>query len=289
MVNLKQYIFSTTVLSVSLLLQPSLAQHWPNPDSLLLFLPFDAENGLRDIANGINPYFTDQPQLETSKPGPFGIANSSYTPSCTNCYISHYRTLPKIDSFTLSTYFYVSERQQKGALFWIYGSDYIYKISLIYNGKALEVHLFGNGWFHSTESFTISNFFNDWTFICLTYDDSTKTVTLYNQLGNPIYIKNNFPIPSNKDTFLYVGYANDETTQRAMVTGDAVACTMIYSEILSPYEIAELPKVCYRKGKEPASPEPWPEPQQLIGLWPLSQQYELGLVNGQNTFQPVSV
>ena len=123
------------------------------------------------------------------------------------------------------------------------------KFSILYNGNSLEIHRFGSGGTLSIASFTVSNFFNNgWTWICFTYD-SSKTVTLYNQLGVPIYTEKNFPILDLNTTQITLGYGRDNKTYHLMTNGDAMACTMIYNQVLTRDEIAQLPNVCYFERK----------------------------------------
>ena len=263
------------------------AEYWPKPGSLLLFTPLDAENELRDIAKNKDASDAYKDKLEISKPGPFGIEQSSYTVSSQGWIAGYYNQL-SFPSFTISTYFYVSGNQQKGGIFSFEGFLGSIKLSALYNGNSLEIHRFEiNGEF-LVESFTVRNFFsNDWTFLCLTYDDFTKTVTLYNQMGNPIFTQKNFPISNNLNAHFYLGDGYDDSDYYVMTPGDAMACTMIYMDILKSDEIAQLPRVCYFKGKgSPPALEPWPAPQNLIGLWPLSSQYKLNNING-DAFQSV--
>ena len=249
------------------------AQNWPKHESLLLFLPFDSKNGLNDVAKGLKPSSSYSAQLETSKSGPFGIANSSYTVSQDNSKIARYNPLPSFPSFTFSTYFFVGGEGETGGIVNAYGSN-PNRFSLLYKGDALEVHRFASGQSYSVESFTIRNFFQSWTFICLTYDHTTKTVTLLNQFGVPVYQRSNFPILDKDDLVLYVGEGRNEKSDVSIHTGDAIACTMIYNSVLKQEEIAQLSEVCFRKGAYPPPATPWPEPDALVGYWPLSSQYK---------------
>ena len=277
--------------AISLCCNLSKAQFWPRPESLIFFTPLDNENGLTNIATNTESDDIYNPLLETTKPGPFGIANSSYTVETGpfEYYIASYYPQPSFPSFTFSTYFYVSGNQQKGGIFYIYGYDNPNRVAVIYNGNALEIYRFGPTGSISIGSFTVGNFFNNgWTWICFTYDDSSKTVILYNELGKAIKTVYNFPIlESSKETkIFFLGYGS---TSQFMTNGDAMACTMVYNQVLEDWEVAELPKVCEYKGKNPSPLEPWPENGNLIGLWPLSTQYQLNIANQVATFKPVSV
>ena len=286
--NLFAKLFLCFVTILQFCQQSSEAYYWPQPGSLIFFTPLDAENGLNDIAKNIGPSYTDGPLLETSKPGPFAIADSSYTvqTGTGKYYITGYHYQPSLQSFTFSTYFYVSGNQQKGAVFYSYMYNSANKFSILYNGNSLEIHRFGSSGDWSIASFTVSNFFNNgWTWICFTFDNSSNTVTLYNEVGEQIYIEKKFPILDLNTTQITLGYGHDNSTTQYMTNGDAMACTMIYNQVLYRDEIAQLPNVCYWKGKQPTS---WPKPENLIGLWPLSDQYKFNTIIGADHFDPVS-
>ena len=274
--------------TISLCLQLVLCQFWPKPESLLFFTPLDAKNELMNIAKNVQPNYIYSPLLETSKNGPFGIADSSYTVDYFTNSIGYYYPQPSFPSFTFSTYFYVSGNYVEGGIFFIFGGNSPNRFSVVYKGNSLEIHRFDSSNHLSIASFEVENFFtNGWTWICFTYDDSTKTVILYNQLGIPIRTVQNFPILNNENTYFYLGYGRDGSSIKYMTNGDAIACTMVYTQVLAPREIGELPKVCKFKGQNPAAPEPWPEDEHLIGLWPLSNEYKLYTANKGAEFKPV--
>ena len=256
------------------------AQFWPRPDSLIFFAPLDAENGFTNVAKDKGPSFVANPVLETTKPGPLGVANSSFTVASMNSYIGYYNSQPAFPSFTLSTYFYVSGQRSKGGVVWVYPG----RFSLIYNQESLEIHAFSEDEKYSIDNFTVENVFDGWTFIGLTYDSPTKTLTIFNQYGIAIFTKRNFLIPNVYPSQLYLGYSRGSSSDFPMARGDAIACTMVYNEILTSEEISHLSKVCYFKG---APPTPWPETKYLLGLWPLSDQYKLENVN-RDKFTSVS-
>ena len=274
-------------LAISLCQQTVLAQFWPRPDSLLLFTPLDAENELTNIAQNVEPSVSYYPKLETTKPGPFGIANSSYTVSLNGSWIGPYDPFPTFPSFTVSTYFYVAGNSIKGGILLLDNFHFQNRFSIIYNGKSLQIQRYASSGDDYIGNFVVENFFtNGWTFVCFTYDDSTKTVTLYNENGKAIHVEEDFPILDLDKTGLAIGYGIGKTYYY-MATGDAIACTMMYSQVLTTSEIVELPEVCKWKGKEPSPPEPWPVQERLIGLWPLSSQYKLNIANKAAAFNPV--
>ena len=264
---------------------PVLGQNWPNPGSLFFFAPLDEENGLNNVIKKDDPYRPNSGVLDTSKPGPFGVANSSHTVSCNSCSMVNYVDFPNYSSFTLSMYFFVSRKQSKGGIGFFYGNTERFCIN--YNETTIEVHRFGKKGQFPIASFEVRNFFtNGWTFFCLTYDASKETATLFNEKAIPVHYEYNFPIPDATNQRSILGSGKDrETLFTAMVPGDAMACVMIYSEVLQPDEIAQLPNVC---GKNNDQPTPLPEPDHLIGLWPLSAKYKLTTVDNSNKFQPVS-
>ena len=280
--------------------QQILAQNWPSSESLLNFFPYDSKNGINDIVTGKQPGHVFWPQLETSKLGPFGIANSSYTVTKSNAEIARYDSMPSFPSFTVSAYFYVSGKSQNGGILYAHGNNVQNRFSLVYNGFSLELHRFEKFQEWPVTFFTIDNFFKGWTFICFSYDDSTQTVTFYNQLGDPIHIETRFPILNQSGWLFYTGFGRSTHVGFGLQRDDALACTMIYTKVLKKAEIAQLPGVCYQKGQGPSadstSPQPststtstrpmpdvipWPEPDSLIGFWPLSEQYKLEDVSGK--------
>ena len=290
--------FITSLVGLSFVLisfnyQPVLAieYYWPRPESLYFFVPLNAENGLNNIApNQEYRIYNGYSLLETSKPGPFGIQNSSYT--CTTedgilNYIASYASYPSSPSFTFSTYFYVSgEKPRKGGIF-VLSSPL--RFSVLYNGDSLEIHRFESDNFYSIGSFTVEHIFtNGWTFFSFTYENSTETVTVFNDFGSVIHVEHNFPILEGNLASIYLGKGTSETTFEDIVNGDAMACTMLYNAVLKNTEIAELPNVCKWKGKKPPPQEPWPADESLVGLWPLSSQYKFNTANQASKFKPVS-
>ena len=276
------------LLILFLLIQQISSGFLPVPGSLLFFTPLDAESGTRDIVGNFK-FNRGSPLLETSKLGPLDMANASHTVSCRNCDIGFYYPIPSFHSFTFSTYFYVSGSNEKGAIAFLYGgtSKVPSKFSLLYNGKSLEIHRFGTNGAFSIGNFTIGNVIQQWRFICLTYDDPTKTLSVYDESGDLIHSEQNFPIVDSENSQLIFGYGRDDSNFFEMTRGDAMACTMIYTQVLEPYEIAQLPGVCSTKIID--QPKPWPDKNDLIGIWPLSKQYKLSVANQANAFRPENV
>ena len=300
-------------------LQLTWAQNWPSPEACTLFTPLDAKNGVKDIVHGTEPESV-RPELETSKTGPFGIPDSSYTVYAEPSYICFFHDFELSNSFTVSTYYYRSGRAYKAGVFM--AAYNVYRFSMAYKGDALEVFRYNYGVGNFGGKFVIDRFFNDWTFICMTFDDTTKTATLYDEAGNIIHVERNFPIlPSTENTRLFLGVARDESNNLNQYKGDAMACTMVYNKVLTAEEISQLPEVCRLKGTAPPSTTsttttptttttsettttttattstttegttekpveplftPWPDPENLLGLWPLSSNYKLFDVSGSN-------
>ena len=288
---MKVSIFTFTFLLTTLLINRTLGQRWPRSESLLLFTPFDVDNGLTNLASNKPPENIYFAQLETTKPGPFGDFNASYTVSKTDSGdLCSFQRLPSFPSFTFSTYFYVSGRQQKGGIAFTEGPQAA-RFAVAYIGTSLEINRLyrreaSQGFY--VYNFIINNVFNNgWAFICFTYDDTSKTVTVHDAYGNIVHIENNFPIDDSYDTFFAMGRSLDNGSLPLMTNGDAMACTMIYNAILSKEEIAQLPEVCQRKG-QPQVPDLWPQPNSLIGIWPLSGIYKLNNANDNLRFNSVS-
>ena len=271
------------------LIQPISGLWWPSPESLLLFFPLDSHSGINDIAKAIQPTYIQSPLLETSKAGPFEIASSSYTVTADNHFISYYDNLPNFQSFTFSTYYYVSGRASRGGIAFSYHWDVLNRFSINYRGQSLEVYRFDVNGKYAAEKFTVDRVFtNGWTFFAITYDHNTQTFTVFGETGNPIHKQLNFPINDAADMRFHLGYARDLSDVLLMYVGDAIACTMVYTSVLSDYEISQLPNVCMLKGADPPTTtptttppapippvSPWPEPKHLLGLWPLSHNYKL--------------
>ena len=228
-------------------------------------------------------------RLETTKTGPFGIVNSSHTVTIDNQWIANYDVLGSFPSFTFSTYYYVSGRASKGAIVLAWGEDVQNRFSINYNGQSLEVYRFNYGQIFGAEKFTVDRLFtNGWTFFAITYDHNSQTVTVFDEMGSVIHKQANFPILDRERMFFHLGRGHDEGKYINMYVGDAIACTMVYTSVLSDYEISQLPNVCMLKGADPPTTtptttppapippvSPWPEPKHLLGLWPLSHNYKL--------------
>ena len=231
--------------------QPVLAEKWPNEESLLLFLPLDVKNGLIDIANGVKPTQKYLKQLETSKRGPFGIANSSYTVSDDFAEIAAYELPSSFLSFTLSMYYHPSDRGLFGAIA-SFGTGTHKRFSILYNGTSLEVHRYEDFQNYSSESFSVANFFEGWTFVCLTYDHATSTANVMDQFGQVIHKQSNFKFNEQSHKYLlHLGFTSNQKNHISMKVGDSMACVMFYNQVLSRLEIARLAEVCRWKGKSP--------------------------------------
>ena len=248
-IKMKSLVITCSI--VFLFVGSSAAQSWPSPESLLMFLPFDSTYELTDRANDRIPFEVYNAKLETSKPGPFDIHNSSYTISKDAGYICYYKPLPSFPSFTVSLYYYASGASQTGAMVFAYGEGKANRFSFSYNGNALEVHRFDRFENFTSEHFTVENVFHNWTFVALTYDNNTETVKVYNEAGDKIHQKTNFPILDYEGMAFDIGFGRNNRTFLKMHSGDAIACTMIYTKVLSSEEIAQLPEVCRWKGNSP--------------------------------------
>ena len=203
------------------------------PGPLLFFAPFDGENGNKDKTMGNYSIFMDDfCKLETSTTGPFGLVNSSYTISNDEGFIGLYQNIPWTQSFTLFAYTFVADWYKNGGII----STTAFSIN--YMGNSLEMVRLSNG--NAIDNFTINNFFNGWTLICLVYNNENKSVSLFNQNGFEIYQKFDFEIFDWEDSFLLIGGGFRYGSVVTMHEQDAISKVMIYGEMLNSFEIQQI-------------------------------------------------
>ena len=278
----------------------------PRPDDLIYFSLLDDETGAEDVTGNRKIEYNNGAVGLIN--GPFADPKTCFQSIDSNTALIVYNYVkPSHSSFTFSVFMYTgntgsyyysgifaeqdsssSYYPKRMSLLRYFNDLYIYSYNILTNSNS------------PVSSVGVKNFFKNyqWHHIVITYDDKDKTLVLYDTTGTEVYqVKINCE-PYYEDTKILLGYGyNSNGGRYGFSTVDAMACPMIYGAVLKTNEIAELSEACRLKGSinpPPFSTEPWPEPGNLKGIWPLSAAYKLGDVGSnnlraKNTFQANSI
>ena len=230
-------------------------------ESLILYSKFDQETGINYIKPNdaqVNEY--QYTELVDNFEGPFSIPNSSYRTNITSpnghslCFVEM-ASYFQLQSFTVSFYLRVIGNETVG----IFYDDHDFetgflRFSLTAVNFDLEFHIHNSSspsW-ETISSFTFQNVLkaNDWKFVALTYDATSKQLKLYDETANVKQEQTNVEIDQVSTWTLAIGGSIRFASWEKFTRSSAIACFSLHNQALSQTDIALLPCACQFKDRQ---------------------------------------